>query len=91
MAIIISYVVCKRGRSWDNIAVDFHREPWIGSRTSGGERDIECQQIIAGFLDDDIFFTIALVAVGGVVDDVEAGPVTEQGEGGFAGRVEVFA
>ena len=87
MAIIISYVVCNRGRSWDNIAVDFHREPWIGSRTSGEESDIECQQIIAGFLDDNILFTIAIITVGEVVDDIEVGSVTVKCKGGLAGGI----
>ena len=81
----------KGGRPGNHFAVDLHRETRVDPPPPGIECDIERQQIIAGFLDDDIFFTITLVAVGGVVDDVEAVPVTDQREGGFARRIEVFA
>ena len=91
MAILISDVVGKGGCPGNHIAVDLDREPRVDPPPPGIECDIERQQIIAGFLDDDIFFTITLVAVGGVVDDVDAVPVTDQGEGSLVRRVHVLA
>ena len=75
----------------NDTAVDLNGDPWVGAGTAAGEGAIEGEQVTAGLLDDDILLAITLVGVGGVVDDVEAGPVTGQGEGGLVVRVQVFA